>query len=83
LPKAYKILFPCTNNITKYEALINGTKIATEWRVDQLDVFGDSQLVINQVNDMYQTKDEKLVPYKCMVDDLKNYFAHITFQQVP
>ena len=83
LPKAYKILFPCTNNIAEYEALINGMKIAAEWRVDQLNVFGDSQLVINQVNDIYQTKDEKLLPYKRMVDDLKKYFAHITFQQVP
>ena len=58
-------------------------KIAAEWRVDQLDVYGDSQLIINQVNDIYQTKDEKLLPYKRMVDDLKKYFAHITFQQVP
>lgn len=32
---------------------------------------------------MYQTKDEKLVPYKHMVDDLKKYFSYITFQQVP
>ena len=58
-------------------------KIAAEWRVDQLNVFGDSQLIINQVNDIYQTKDEKLLPYKCMVNDMKQYFAHITFQQVP
>ena len=83
LPKAYKILFPCTNNIAEYEALINGMKIAAEWGVDQLNVFGDSQLIINQVNDIYQTKDEKLLPYKCMVDDMKQYFSHITFQQVP
>ena len=51
--------------------------------MDQLNVFGDSQLIINQVNDIYQTKDEKLLPYKRMVDDMKQYFAHITFQQVP
>ena len=71
LPKAYKILFHCTNNIVEYEALINGMKIGVEWRVDQLNVFGDSQLIINQVNDVYQTKDEKLLPYKRMVDDMK------------
>ena len=57
-------------------------KIAAEWRVDQLNDFGDSQLIINQVNDVYQKKDEKFLPYKCMVDDMK-YFSHITFQQVP
>ena len=53
LPKAYKILFPYTNNIIEYEALINNTKIAVEWRVDELNIFGDSQLIINQVNDVY------------------------------
>ena len=80
LPKAYKILFPCTKNIMKYKALINDMMIAVEWRVDELNKFGDSQLIINQVNNVYQKKDEKLIPYKCMVDDLKKYFAHITFQ---
>lgn len=77
------MLFPCTNNIVEYEALVNVMKIAIEWCVDELKVFGDSQLVINQVNNTYQTKDKKLVPYKWMVDDLWKYFTHITFQQVP
>lgn len=74
------MLFPCTNNIAKYEALINDMKIAIEWWVDELKVFGDSQLVINQVNEKYQIKDDKLVPYKRMVNDLWRYFVHITFQ---
>ena len=51
--------------------------------MDQLNVFGDSQLVINQVNNIYQTRDEKLLPYKHMVGDMKNYFSHITFQKIP
>ena len=42
LPKAYKIMFPCTNNIVKYEALINDMNIVPKWRVDQLNIFGDS-----------------------------------------
>ena len=71
LSKAYKLLFPCTNNIAKYEALINGMTMAIESHVDELRIFGDSQLVINQVNNVYRTKDDKLVPYKCMVDDLR------------
>ena len=48
-----------------------------------VECLGDSQLVINQVNDIYQTRDEKLLPYKHMVDDMKKYFSHITFQQIP
>ena len=53
--------------------------MAIEWHVDELKIFGDSQLVINQVNDVYQTKDDKLVPYKRMVDDLGKYFVQISF----
>jgi len=51
--------------------------------IKQLQVFGDSQLVIKQVLDEYQTKYEKLLPYKLMVDDFKKYFDNITFEQIP
>jgi len=36
-----------------------------------LKVYGDSQLIINQVNGEYQTKDDKLTPYKKVVESLK------------
>ena len=77
------MLLPCTNNIVEYEALVNGMKMAIEWHVYDLKIFGDSQMVINQVNDVYQRKDDKLVPYKQMVDDLRKYFVQVSFQQVP
>jgi len=56
--------------------------MAIEWKIKELHVYGDSQLVINQVNDDYQTKDEKLVPYKWMVEDFKEYFVIISFEQI-
>lgn len=58
-------------------------KLALEWRIVEIHIFGDSQLIINQVNVEYQTKDDKLVPYKWLVDSLKAYFPIVTFQQVP
>ena len=64
ISKSYRITFHCTNNIAKYEALIIGLKIAIQWNIQHLQVFGDSQLVIHQVNDDYETKDDKLMPYK-------------------
>lgn len=81
--KSYKLLFPCTNNIVEYEALTNGLKMAIEWNITELHIYGDSQLIINQVNEQYQTKDDKLVPYKKMVDSLRRYFTFVTFQQIP
>jgi ribonuclease HI len=40
-------MFPCTNNTAEDEALIIGIKIAVEWKIIELQVYGDSQLVIN------------------------------------
>ena len=72
-----------TNNIVEYESLTNGLKMAIEWRIKKLHIYGDSQLIINQVNDNYLTKNEKLVPYKQMVDSLRCYFTFVLFQQIP
>lgn len=47
IPKSYKLLFRCTNNIAKYEALTNGLKMAIEWRIIELHIYGDSQLIVN------------------------------------
>lgn len=66
-----KLVFLCTNNIVEYEALIIGLCTTTEWKITQLQVYGDSQLIVNQVNDDYNTKYEKLMPYKQLVEDLK------------
>lgn len=57
--------------------------MVVEQRIVELRVYGDSQLVINQINNEYQTKDDNLMPYKRMVDDFKQYFVHITFEQIP
>lgn len=69
--------------MAEYEALVIGIKMAVEWKIMKLMVYGDSQLVVNQINNDYQTKDDKLLPYKQMVDDFKQYFVHITFEQIP
>lgn len=80
IPKSYRLSFPCTNNIAEYEALTIGLRIAVQWKIQELHVFGDSQLVIRQATNDYQTKDEKLIPYKQMVDDLKQHFTKIDFE---
>jgi ribonuclease HI len=35
--------------VAEYEALVNGLHIATELRIQRLDVRGDSQLIVDQV----------------------------------
>jgi ribonuclease HI len=53
-----QILWQATNNEAEYEALIHGLRIATSLGIKRLLVYGDSAVVINQVNkDRDYTKD--------------------------
>ena len=45
--------FEVSNNEAEYEALIAGLCLACKLQVRNVKIFNDSQLVVNQVNDIY------------------------------
>ena len=47
LPYLFALTQLCSNNMVEYEPLIVGLQMATEMGIKDLDVHGDSQLVIN------------------------------------
>ena len=51
---ALRFVFKASNNEAEYEALIVGLKLAKEMKVESLEIYCDSQLVICQVTDEYQ-----------------------------
>ena len=53
-----KLNFECTNNVAKYEALLLVLNYLKGLGAKRIDVFGYSELVINQVNDNYHTKHQ-------------------------
>jgi len=55
--------FELTNNIAEYLALLVGIITCHDLQVSDLEVFGDSLLVINQVNGSYQLKAKHLIPF--------------------
>ena len=58
-----RIHFPSFNNVAKYEALINGLRIAIELGIRCLDIWGDSQLVVDQVMKESSCHDAKMATY--------------------
>ena len=52
---SYKLTFECTNNVAEYESLLLGLHALKDLGAQRIRVLGDSELVINQVNDSYQT----------------------------
>lgn len=53
IPLSYRLNFLYTNNITEYEALIAGLKLALALNVKHIHIYGDSQLIIRQVIGIY------------------------------
>ncbi|GFY88878.1 hypothetical protein Acr_06g0008180 [Actinidia rufa] len=60
---AIRIGFKATNNKAKYEALLASLRVAVELGAQSLDVFSDSQLVVNQVQGDYLAKDTRMMAY--------------------
>ena len=67
---SYKLYFDCTNNVAEYEALILGLKMIREIKIKKVSIYGDSELVINQVKGIYQAKHPRMRAYKNVVLDL-------------
>ena len=49
-----------TNNVAEYRALLLGLELARELGADEVEVVGDSELVVRQVKGEYRVKDAAL-----------------------
>ena len=71
-----------TNNQSEYSALILGLKEAVSRDIRNLHVYGDSQLVINQINGIYKVKNPGLQELYQEVQGLKIKFETIAFTHI-
>ena len=73
-PFTTKLSFDCTNNVAEYEACVMGLQAAIEKKIKKLTVYGDSALVICQLNGEWEIRDSKLVPYQEFIKGLIEQF---------
>jgi ribonuclease HI len=80
---SYKLQFQITNNSAEYEAFILGMKETKDLGVEQMVVFGDSELIIQQVRDLYKVKNVKLKKYRNEVWSLiEQYFPAFNLNHI-
>lgn len=75
--------FPSSNNVAKYEALINDLKIAFELGIQSLEVRGDSPLVVDQIMKESSCKSETIPLYCQEVQNIEGKFHDIELKHVP
>lgn len=71
-----------TNNQAEYNALLTGLELAKKHKVNNLQCFLDSELVVKQLNKEYRVKDADLAKLFVKVWNLAQEFASISFHHV-
>ncbi|XP_070678842.1 uncharacterized protein [Malus domestica] len=77
-----KLDFDCTNNQAEYEALVIGLNVLHDLHAARVLVFGDSELVINQLNGTFRCMSCTLAPYHMVASYLAESFDGITFNHI-
>jgi ribonuclease HI len=75
--------FRASNNVTEYEALVHGLKMAKQIGIRRILCFGDSNLVMHQVSGDWDAKDANMVSYHFYVQQLSRFFEGCNFHHVP
>jgi len=72
-----------TNNQAEYQALKIGLEEVKKMHVQEVHVYMDSLLVVNQMLGIFKVKNRDLWPINQAIKVLAGEFSHITFTHVP
>ena len=75
-------MFPCTNNVAEYEALLHGLRMAKEMNLSRVKCFGDSDLVAQEVSGTWGPKDLVMAAYRREVDIVAGHFKGYQVEHV-
>jgi ribonuclease HI len=77
-----QIFWKVSNNEAEYEALLHGLRLAASLGIKRLLVYGDSAVVINQVNKSWDRNKENMDAYCLEVRKLGNKFYGLEFHHI-
>jgi ribonuclease HI len=77
-----QILWEVSNNVAEYEALLHGLHLVISLGIKRLLVYGDSLLVIQQVNKEWDCNKETMDAYVQEVRKLENKFSRLEIHHV-
>ena len=80
---AYSIKPMSISNQAEYEAILRGLQLPQEVKANAIEIFGDSQLIINQLIGLYECKDDILRDYYEKCQSLIDGFPMVTIKHIP
>ncbi|KAL6345765.1 hypothetical protein AAG906_017513 [Vitis piasezkii] len=87
IPRSVGLTFldrhPTTSNIVEYEACILGLETTHELGIRQIEVFGDSNVILRQIQGEWKTRDVKLRLYHAYLELLVGRFDDLRYMHLP
>jgi ribonuclease HI len=71
-----------TNNVAEYNAILAGLRHAVGLKIKELDVYGDSNLIIKQMNGEWKVKNERMKTFYNACKKLEKHFDIISYTHV-
>lgn len=79
-----KYIGEATNNVAEYSAVLAGIQVLIKYKIREVEIYGDSKLVIEQLKGNWKVKSDSLKPYYDKIKQLitREYFDKINFFHV-
>lgn len=78
----YQFIGTATNNVAEYCGLLAGLHRAKDLNIKELNVFGDSNLIIQQVTGKWKVKNDNLRAVYDQIKTVEPFFTTISYQHV-
>ncbi|KAK3001399.1 hypothetical protein RJ639_022330 [Escallonia herrerae] len=82
IPHSFSLIEGCSNNEAEYEAMIAGLELSLKVSIDDLTIYGDSELIRKHLKGEYQIRKPNLFPYYERADYLLSKFPKLQIRHV-
>lgn len=75
--------YEISNNIAEYEGVIDALNLAIERGIYEIEIFSDSQLIVNQINEKFRVNQPELMELRERVWNLAVDFDSVAISWIP
>ena len=77
LEHSFRLGFKASNNEAEYEALLTRLRVVSDLGAKEVEVYSDSQLVVNLMQESFEAKDPRMVEYLWLVKQTMDRFLSV------
>jgi len=83
IEKSLRLGFSVKNNEAEYEALLEGMSMVQKLGGKAINMFSNSRLVVGQVNEELEARDERMQEYLDQAKLLRSHFDSFSLRHIP